>query len=79
MINSDNCERTIMRERADAGGIGADVVALALDDTLFCPRGQWRRQEFVPSIVDASPGRTAQLLDVVEGRSVASPVRVVRG
>lgn len=49
------------------------VAALGLDETLFCRRGHWRRQEFATSIVDVSPGRPAQLLDVVEGRSAAGP------
>ena len=49
------------------------VTALGLDETLFCRRGRWRRQEFCTSIVDVSPGRPAQLLDVVEGRSAAGP------
>jgi transposase len=45
------------------------TTALGLDETLFIRRGRWHRQEFVTSIVDVSPGRTAQLLDVVAGRS----------
>jgi transposase len=49
------------------------VTALGLDETLFCRRGQWRRQEFCTSIVDVTPGRPAQLLDVVEGRSAGGP------
>jgi transposase len=49
------------------------VTALGLDETLFCRRGRWRRQEFATSVVDVSPGRRAQLLDVVEGRSAAGP------
>jgi transposase len=49
------------------------VAALGLDETLFCRRGHWHRQEFATSIVDVSPGRPAQLLDVVEGRSAAGP------
>lgn len=51
----------------------AEVTALGLDETLFCRRGQWHRQEFCTSIVDVTPGRPAQLLDVVEGRSAAGP------
>ena len=47
--------------------------ALGLDETLFVRRGRWHRQEFCTSIVDVSPGRSAQLLDVVEGRSAAAP------
>ena len=42
-----------------------DVTALGLDETLFCRRGPRRRQEWCTSIVDVSPGRRAQLLDVV--------------
>src|SRR6202035_3485275 len=53
--------------------IAATVAALGLDETLFCRRGEWHRQEFVTSIVDVSPGRTAQLLDMVEGRSATGP------
>lgn len=49
------------------------VTALGLDETLFARRGRWRRQEFCTSIVDVTPGRAAQLLDVVEGRSAAGP------
>jgi transposase len=56
----------------DPGRIAA-VTALGLDETLFCRRGEWHRQEFATSIVDVSPGRPAQLLDVVEGRSAAAP------
>jgi transposase len=56
----------------DPDRIGA-VSALGLDETLFCRRGKWRRQEFATSIVDVSPGRRAQLLDVVPGRSAAGP------
>ena len=51
----------------------AEVIALGLDETLFCRRGLWRRQEFCTSIVDVTPGRPAQLLDVVEGRSATGP------
>lgn len=50
-----------------------EVTALGLDETLFCRRGRWRRQEFATSIVDVTPGRSAQLLDVVEGRTAAGP------
>ncbi len=51
----------------------AEVVALGLDETPFCRRGPWHRQEFCTSIVDVTPGRPAQLLDVVEGRSASGP------
>jgi transposase len=54
----------------DPDRIGS-VSALGLDETLFCRRGERHRQEFATSIVDVSPGRPAQLLDVVEGRSAA--------
>ncbi len=47
------------------------VDALGLDETLFCRRGRWRRQEWCTSIVDV--GRPSQLLDVVAGRSAAGP------
>jgi hypothetical protein len=57
----------------DPARIAAVTTALGLDETLFCRRGHWRRQEFATSIVDVSPGRPAQLLDVVEGRSAAGP------
>jgi transposase len=49
------------------------VEALGLDETLFVRRGQRHRQEFVTSIVDVSPDRRAQLLDVVPGRSATGP------
>jgi transposase len=49
------------------------TTALGLDETLFIRRGRWHRQEFVTSIVDVSPGRTAQLLDIVEGRTAKAP------
>jgi transposase len=51
------------------------VTALGLDETLFCRRGKWRRQEFCTSIVDVSPDHHAQLLDVVPGRSAAGPTQ----
>ena len=57
----------------------ADTTALGLDETLFVRRGEWHRQEFVTSIVDVSPGRTAQLLDVVEGRTAAAPTAWIKG
>ena len=47
-----------------------DVVALGLDETLFCRSGPYRRQNWSTSIVDVAGGR---LLDVVEGRTVAGP------
>ena len=50
------------------------VEALGLDETLFVRCGERHRQEFVTSIVDVSPGRPAQLLDVVAGRSAAGPI-----
>jgi transposase len=48
-----------------------DVVALGLDETLFCRVGRWRRQAWSTQIVDVAEGR---LLDVVEGRSAVGPV-----
>jgi transposase len=54
----------------DTDRIGA-VSALGLDETLFCRRGRWHRQEWCTSIVDV--GRPSQLLDVVEDRSAAGP------
>ncbi len=56
----------------DPGRVG-EVAALGLDETLFCRRGHWRRQEFATSIVDVTAGRPARLLDVVEGRTAAGP------
>ena len=56
----------------DTNRIG-DVDALGLDETLFCRRGPRHRQEWCTSIVDVSAGRSAQLLDVVAGRSAAGP------
>jgi transposase len=49
--------------------------ALGLDETLFCRRGKWHRQEFCTSIVDVSLDHRAQLLDVVPGRSAVGPTR----
>ena len=54
----------------DPDRIGA-VTALGLDETLFCRRGRWRRQEWCTSIVDVTS--PSQLLDVVEDRSAAGP------
>ena len=59
----------------DPDRIGA-VSALGLDETLFCRRGRWRRQEWCTSIVDVT--RPSQLLDMVEDRSAAGPIRVDR-
>jgi len=61
----------------DPARIGV-TTALGLDETLFVRRGQWHHQEFVTSIVDVSPGRTAQLVDVVEGRTAAAPTAWTR-
>jgi transposase len=44
--------------------------ALGLDEVLFCRRERFRRQEFSTSIVDVT---SAQLLDVVPGRSHCLP------
>jgi hypothetical protein len=49
------------------------VDALGLDETLFCRRGEWRKQSWSTSIVDVSHHSGGQLLDVVEGRSAAGP------
>jgi transposase len=57
----------------DPDRIAEFVDALGLDETLFVRRGERHRQEFVTSIVDVSPGRPAQLLDVVPGRSATGP------
>lgn len=62
----------------DPGRIGP-VTALGLDETLFVRRGERHRQEFVTSIVDVSPAKAAQLLDVVEGRSAAGPTAWLAG
>ena len=61
----------------DPARIGVTTV-LGLDDTSRLRRGEWHYQEFVTSIVDVSPGRTAQLLDVVEGRTAAAPTAWTR-
>lgn len=55
------------------GRVAEMVEALGLDETLFVRRGERHHQEFVTSIVDVTPGRKAQLLDVVAGRSAAGP------
>ncbi len=57
----------------------AVTTALGLDETLFVRRGEWHRQEFVTSIVDVSPGRAAQLLDVVEGRRAVPATAWING
>ena len=57
----------------DPDRIAEIVEALGLDETLFVRRGERHRQEFVTSIVDVSPGRPAQLLDVVAGRTAVGP------
>jgi transposase len=62
----------------DQSRIG-DVDALGLDETLFCRRGRWRTQLWCTSIVDVTPGRGAQLLDVVEGRDAAGPSAWLEG
>ena len=41
-----------------------------MDETLFNRTGEWRTQQWCTSIVDVGgPGRTAKLIDIVEGRS----------
>lgn len=47
------------------------VTALGLDETLFARTGRWRTQRWCTSIVDVA--RPSQLLDVVAGRTAASP------
>jgi transposase len=59
----------------DPERIAEIVEALGLDETLFVRRGERHRAEFVTSIVDVSPNRSAQLLDVVAGRSAAGPTQ----
>jgi hypothetical protein len=44
------------------------VDALGLDETLFNRTGKWRTQQWCTSVVDVGgPGRSAQLIDIVEG------------
>jgi transposase len=62
----------------DPGRIG-EVTALGLDETLFCRQGRWRRQQWCTSIVDLTPGRGAQLLDVVAGRDATGPTDWLEG
>ncbi|HSH61678.1 MAG TPA: hypothetical protein VK988_18930 [Acidimicrobiales bacterium] len=58
---------------ADTNRVG-NVVALGLDETLFCREGPWRRQLWCPSVVAVGgPGQPAQLIDIVSGRSAATP------
>lgn len=59
----------------DPNRIG-DVVALGLDETLFCRQGRWRVQCWSTQIVDVTRG---QLLDVVAGRNAAEPCRWLAG
>jgi transposase len=49
-----------------------DVVALGLDETLFCRQGRWRTQCWSTQIVDVTRG---QLLDIVAGRDAVRPCR----
>jgi len=54
---------------ADTDRVG-DVDALGLDETLFNRTGEWRIQQWCTSVVDVGgPGRTAKLIEIVEGRS----------
>lgn len=55
----------------DPGRIG-EVTALGLDETLFWREGRWKRQHWCTSMVNVAGG---QLLDVVEGRTAAGPIR----
>jgi len=46
------------------------VDALGLDETLFFRKGQWHLKQWCTSVVDVGgPGRTAKLVEVVEGRT----------
>ena len=56
---------------ADGDRIAA-VVALGLDETLFCRRGRFAQRAWSTSIVDVARG---QLLDVVPGRTADGPAR----
>ena len=43
-----------------------------MDETLFNRTGPWRTQQWCTSVVDVGgAGRTAQLIDLVDGRSAA--------
>lgn len=55
----------------DPGRFGT-VLALGLDETLFCRRGPRHRKEFCTSIVDVGAD-DPQLLDVVPGRDAKAP------
>ena len=48
----------------------SDVVALGLDELLFCHRGRFRAKAWGTSIVDVGRG---QLLDIVRGRTAKAP------
>ena len=56
---------------ADGDRIAA-VVALGLDETLFCRRGRFAQRAWSTSIVDVARG---QLLDMVAGRTAEAPAR----
>ena len=56
---------------ADGDRIAA-VVALGLDETLFCRRGRFGQRAWSTSIVDVARG---QLLDMVPGRTADGPAR----
>ena len=56
---------------ADGDRIAA-VVALGLDETLFCRRGRFAQRAWSTSIVDVARG---QLLDMVPGRTAEAPAR----
>jgi transposase len=56
----------------DDPGRFATVLAVGLDETLFCRRGPRHRKEFCTSIVDVG-AETVQLLDVVPGREAKAP------
>lgn len=60
------------RPLIDDPGRFADVEALGLDETLRCRLGRWKILQWSTQIVDVGGG---QLLDVVDGRRAAGPVR----
>jgi transposase len=56
---------------ADVERVGT-VEALGLDETLFFRKGRWRIQQWCSSVVDVGgPGRSAKLIEVIEGRTAA--------
>lgn len=64
---------------ADTERVG-DVDALGLDETLFCREGPWHRQSWCTSVVAVGgPGRPAQLIDMVPGRSATNTLDWLAG